>query len=60
MTKEEVDKFIRERQEKYDNAIKPQEQTLQHCSGCGQLVRKPCKTIAQAYDCSKNNRGNSR
>ncbi len=61
MKKEEVDKFIKERQEKYDKAMRPQEQTLQHCSGCGKLVRKACTTVAQAYNCPKNgNRTDSR
>lgn len=55
MKKEEVEKFIRERQEKYDKAMSPQEQTLQYCSGCGKLVRKACTTVAQAHNCPKKN-----
>lgn len=54
-SKREVDEFIRKRQEDYDKAMKPQEQTLQHCSGCGQFVKKACTTVAQAYNCPRNN-----
>lgn len=51
-TKEEVDKFIKQRQAEYDNHIKTETSTKQLCSGCGKLVKKPCQTVQQAHNCS--------